>query len=123
MYTGIQALRAYRHIIRPLWQAQEMGAELDAEFDAGEWSGEAYHRKMEEIEARIKAYVCQRMGVSFEDLRTAYDESYVREMDEMFGPAERPTCSNQEMHAQFEERGIGDQCPHCFIRPGEFDHD
>jgi hypothetical protein len=35
-------------------------------------------------------------------------------MEALFGPQPQ-TCTKPAVHAEYEERGIGDQCPHCVM--------
>jgi hypothetical protein len=62
------ALRAFTHIYAPIAERQWIGAQADAGFDGGEWSGPAHSRILERIEQRIARDVAARFDMTGQEL-------------------------------------------------------
>jgi hypothetical protein len=58
------AVRALRRVMQPINAAQTEAAALDAGFDAGEWSGPAHARLLDELEREATARVAARFGLT-----------------------------------------------------------
>jgi hypothetical protein len=76
------AVRAYQRIMRPITQAMDMAAAMDAGFDAGEWSASAHDRMFEDEEARVIDVVTSRFGIDRRDLMNAIYAHSTREYHE-----------------------------------------
>lgn len=135
-YTVKQATRAYERILyrEMLGMAEQEAA--DAAFDAGEWSRAWHHEQQDYRDSEILALVAARFAIPAHAIECQhmenvhYDHPAERELRREFAPcgicgepidyclghgSRAPTCNNPDVHAMFEERGVGDQCPHCIV--------
>lgn len=94
-------------------------------------------QKMLTLEEVVQAEISRKFEESAEvvELRTQLNEGLITSvefankiLDEwaQYFPQNYPypkTCSDPKRHEAFADRGIEDQCPSCFPKPGEFDHD
>jgi hypothetical protein len=76
------AVRAYQRIMRPITEAMDMAAAMDAEFDGGEWSSSAHDRLFEDEEARVIDLVTNRFGIERHELMNALYAHTNREYSE-----------------------------------------
>jgi hypothetical protein len=81
MTRNTQAVRALRRALVPTIEEYTTGAEADAGFDAGEWSGPASDRALEQEIETIAARIAPAFGLSGEELLQAFDLACGNETD------------------------------------------
>ena len=79
-YTGQQAYRAFDRIMLPKVMAASRQADLDAAFDAGEFSAGFHDRSLSDEHEITMIRVAERMGVTVRDIH----EAMAKAMDKHF---------------------------------------
>ena len=89
MNINYPAVRAYLTAIErnDKLASQLAGAEADAEYDGGEWSGRFHEEQILALEQQILDYVAERYGMTPEALDHHIRESEYRQLDrELYRP-------------------------------------
>ena len=74
-----QAVRAYKKLVAPKYEAQQYAEMCDRAVDGGEWSGGGYQDVYDEIEYNALLLVSIKFGVRMRDLDNAVNDSMYRE--------------------------------------------